>query len=58
MRENGVKMGFKTQLPRILLFMGSFGFLQNYSFATKVSNLIYMTTLRFFYVSDSFLMLF
>ena len=33
-------------------------FLQNYSFATTLSNSVYRTTLMFFDVSDSFLMLF
>ena len=33
-------------------------FLQNYSFATTLSNSVYRTTLRFFDVPDSFLMLF
>ena len=33
-------------------------FIQNYSFATTLSNSVYRTTLRFFDVLDSFLMLF
>ena len=33
-------------------------FLQNYSFATTLSNSVYRATLRFFDVPDSFLMLF
>ena len=32
-------------------------FLQNYSFATTLSNSVHRTTLRFFDVLDSFLML-
>ena len=56
---NGVKKGFKPSSPRFLLFIGHFlGFLQNYSFATTLSNSVYRTTLRFFDVPDSFLMLF
>ena len=33
-------------------------FLQNYSFATTLSNSVYRTNLRFFDIPDSFLMLF
>ena len=57
MREMKWKKGFKHSNPD---FYGSWAvlvFLQNYGFATTLSNLISMTTLRFFDVPDSFGML-
>ena len=63
-------MGLRTAIPHItvhgiffifLLFFFIFYFwvfLQNYSFATTLSNSVYRTTLMFFDVPDSFLMLF
>ena len=59
-------MGLRTAIPHItvhgiffLFFIFYFWvFLQNYSFATTLSNSVYRTTLMFFDVPDSFLMLF
>ena len=58
-------MGLRTEIPHItvhgifLFFIFMFWvFLQNYSFATTLSNSVYRTTLMFFDVPDSFLMLF
>ena len=54
-----IKVWVLIQLARKSLFMGYFlVFLQNYSFSTTLSNLVYRTTLKFFDVPDSFLMLF
>ena len=57
---NGVKNGFTYSNPADYcswdIFLGFF--LQNYSFATILSNSVYRTTLRFFDIPDSFLMLF
>ena len=53
-----MKKGFKQNSPDFYCSLGIFVFLQNYSFATTLSNSIYKTTLRFFDVPDSFLMLF
>ena len=50
-------LGFNPAGPRITVHRVFF-FLQNYSFATTLSISVYRTTLRFFDVSDSFLMLF
>ena len=51
-------LGFNPAAPKSL-FMGVFlVFLQNYSFATTLSNSVYRTILRFFDIPDSFLMLF
>ena len=58
MRENGIKMGFKHSSPDFYCSRDVLVFLQNYDFATKISNLIYMTTLWFFDVLESFLLLF
>ena len=58
MRELEWKRGFKPRSPDFYCSLGIFGFLQNYSFATTLSNSVYRTTLRFFDVPDSFLMLF
>ena len=44
--------------PIFTIHWAFFVFLQNYSFATTLSNSVYRTTLRFFDVPDSFLMLF
>ena len=51
-------LGFNPATPKITVHGIFFVFLQNYSFATTLSNSIYRTTLRFFDVPDSFLMLF
>ena len=58
--RNGVKKGFKPSSPDFYCLLGifCFFFLQNYSFATILSNSVYRITLRFFDVPDSFLMLF
>ena len=50
--------GFNPAAPKITVHRVFFVFLQNYSFATTLSNSVYRTTLRFFDVPDSFLMLF
>ena len=63
---NGVKNGFTYSNPAyycswdfFIFFIFYFWvFLQNYSFATTLSNSVYRTTLMFFDVPDSFLMLF
>ena len=56
---NGVKKGFSYSNPAYYCSWDIFWvFLQNYNFATTLSNLVYRTTLRFFDVPDSFLMLF
>ena len=56
---NGVKNGFTYSNPVDYCSWDIFWFfLQNYSFATTLSNSVYRTTLRFFDVLDSFLMLF
>ena len=51
-------LGFNPAAPKITVHGVFLVFLQNYSFATTLSNLVYMTTLKFFDVPDSFLMLF
>ena len=55
-------LGFNSTAPKITVHGGVFFFflvfLQNYSFATTLSNSVYRTTLRFFDVPDLFLMLF
>ena len=51
-------LGFNPAVPKITVHGIFLVFLQNYSFATILSNLVYRTTIRFFDVSDSFLMLF
>ena len=51
-------LGFNPAAPKITVHGVFLGFLQNYSFATTLSNSVYRTTLRFFYVPDSFLMFF
>ena len=51
-------LGFNLAAPKITVHGVFFVFLQNYSFATTLSNSVYRTTLRFFDVPDSFLMLF
>ena len=56
--RNGVKKGFKHSSPIFTVHWAFFVFLQNYSFATTLSNSVYRTTIRFFDVSNSFLMLF
>ena len=50
--------GFNPAAPKITVHGAFLVFLQNYSFATTLSNSVYKTTLRFFDVLDSFLMLF
>ena len=57
MREREGKWALYTAAPRFNVH-GCFGLLKNYDFATNIPNLTYMTTLRFFDVPDSFLMLF
>ena len=56
--RNGVKKGFKPSSPDFYCSLGIFCFFQNYSFVTTLSNSVYRTTLRFFDVPDSILMLF
>ena len=51
-------LGFNLAAPKITVYGVFLVFLQNYSFATTLSNSVYRTTLRFFDVSDSFLMIF
>ena len=51
-------LGFNPTAPKITVHGVFFVFLQNYSFATTLSNSVYRTTLRFFDVPNSFLMLF
>ena len=51
-------LGFNPAAPKIIVHGVILVFLQNYSFATTLSNLLYKTTLKFFDVPDSFLMLF
>ena len=51
-------LGFNPATPKIIVHGVFFVFLQNYSFATTLSNSVYRATLRFFDVPDSFLMLF
>ena len=51
-------LGFYPAAPKITVHGVFLVFLQNYSFATTLSNLVYRTTLKFFNVPDSFLMLF
>ena len=56
---NVVKKGVYVQHPENYCSWDIFGFfLQNYGFTTTLSNSVYKTTLRFFDVLDSFLMLF
>ena len=56
---NGVKKGFTYSNPTDDYSWDIFWvFLQNYSFATTLSNSVYRTTLRFFNIPDSFLMFF
>ena len=50
-------LGFNPTAPKITVHGVFLDFLQNYSFATTLSISIYRTTLRFFDVPDSFLML-
>ena len=50
--------GFNPAAPKTTVHGVFFVFLQNYSFATTLSNSVYRTTLRFFDIPDSFLMLF
>ena len=60
-RESEVEkksLGFNPAAPKITVNGVFFVFLQNYSFATTLSNSVYRTTLRFFDVPDLFLMLF
>ena len=57
--RNGVKKGFKHSSPDFYCSLGIvLVFLQNYIFATTLSNSVYRTTLMFFDVLDSFLMFF
>ena len=51
-------LGFNLAAPKITVHGVFLVFLQNYSFATTLSNSVYRTTLKFFDVPDSFLMLF
>ena len=51
-------LGFNPAASKITVHGVFLVFLQNYSFATTLSNSVYRTTLKFFDVSDSFLMLF
>ena len=50
-------LGFNPATPKITVHQVFFVFLQNYSFATTLSNSVNRTILRFFNVPDSFLML-
>ena len=49
---------FNPAAPKITVHGVFLVFLQNYSFATTLSNSVYRTTIKFFDVPDSFLMLF
>ena len=51
-------LGFNPAAPKITVHGVFLVFLQNYSFSTTLSNSVYRTTLKFFDVPDSFLMLF
>ena len=51
-------LGFNPAAPKITVHGVFLVFLQNYSFVTTLSNSVYRTTLWFFNVPDSFLMLF
>ena len=58
MREWSGKRVLNLEIPIFTVHWAFLVFLQNYSFATTLSNSVYRTTLRFFDVPDSFLMLF
>ena len=58
MREMELKRVLNIIAPIFTIHWVFLVFLQNYSFATTLSNSVYRTTLRFFEVPDSFLMLF
>ena len=51
-------LGFNPTAPKITVHGVFLVFLQNYNFATTLSNSVYRTTLRFFDFPDSFLMSF
>ena len=51
-------LGINPAAPKITVHGVFLGFLQNYSFVTTLSNSVYKTTLKFFNVPESFLMLF
>ena len=51
-------LGFNPAALKITVHGVFLVFLQNYSFTTTLSNSVYRTTLRFFDIPDSFLMLF
>ena len=51
-------LGFNPATPKITVHGGFFCFSSKLQFVTTLSNLVYRTTLRFFDVPDSFLMLF
>ena len=51
-------LSFNPAAPKITVHGVFLVFLQNYSFATTLSNSVYRTTLKFFDIPDSFLMLF
>ena len=51
-------LGFNPAALKITVHGVFLVFLQNYSFATRLSNSVYRTILRFFDVPNSFLMLF
>ena len=51
---NGVKKDFKHSSLDFYCLWVVLVFSKNYGFVTILSNLIYMTTLRFFNVPDSF----
>ena len=57
-KKENKSLGFNPAAPKITVHGVFLVFLQNYSFATILSNLVYRTTLKFFDVPDSFLMLF
>ena len=52
--KNGVKKDFKHSSPEFYCSWAVLVFSKNHGFATTLSNLICMTTLRFFDVPDSF----
>ena len=58
MRKKKKLIGFNPVALKITVHWIFFVFLQNYSFATTLSNSVCRITLRFFDVPDSFLMLF
>ena len=58
MREMEWKRVLNLAAPIFTVHWAFLDFLQNYSFATTLSNSVYRTTLRFFDVPDSFLLLF